>query len=405
MTVRETERPATYREVFAEPRFRVLFLTRSTAIAADSLRILALSVLVFSVTGSPLLGALAFGIGFLPQVVGGLLLGAIADRVPPRRLIAAGYALEALLAVLLALLRLPVGWCLVMVAVVACLTPVFNGAGSRLTAEVLTGDAYVLGRAVSNMSSSAAQLIGLAGGGIAVSALGPRHALLVAASCHVAAALGIRLGLPDLPVPDRSGETSALRASWTGAGRLLGDRGVRGLLLAQWLPAAFSASAEALLIPYASLRGFSASAAGALLAALPVGMLVGDFLVGRFVRPAVRERLSAPLVVVIGAPLPVLLAHPPLPLAVGLLALSGAGFAYALGLQRAFLDAVPVDARGQAFALLLTGLMTLQGVAPLVSGIGAEISSPAVAIAAAGVATLVIVPILGRALRPYQSWA
>lgn len=56
---------ATYREVLAEPRFRLLFSTRTVAITADALRITTFSVLVFSATGSPLLSALAFGIGFI----------------------------------------------------------------------------------------------------------------------------------------------------------------------------------------------------------------------------------------------------------------------------------------------------------------------------------------------------
>lgn len=79
---------ATYREVLAEPRFRLLFSTRTVAITADALRITTFSVLVFSVTGSALLSALAFGIGFIPQLFGSLLLGSLADRLPPRALIA-----------------------------------------------------------------------------------------------------------------------------------------------------------------------------------------------------------------------------------------------------------------------------------------------------------------------------
>ena len=56
---------ATYGEVFADPIFRVLFVTRSVAIAADTLRILALSVLVYAATGSPLWTAVTFGIVLL----------------------------------------------------------------------------------------------------------------------------------------------------------------------------------------------------------------------------------------------------------------------------------------------------------------------------------------------------
>lgn len=400
MTTVSAQRRATYREVLAEPRFRVLFGTRSLAIMADALRIVALSVLVFSATGSPLLAALTFGIGFLPQIVGGTLLGALADRIRPRPLIVAGYAAECALAVLLALVRLPVGVSLALVALVATMTPVFGGASNKLVAEVLTGDAYVLGRSLSNLSNSAAVLFGMAGGGVAVALLGARHALLLTAAGHLLAAVIVRCRLPDLPVPEASGQArSVLHQSWAVNRLLLTDRTVRALLLAQWLPSAFVAAAESLVIPYASVRGFPASAPGLLLACIPVGMMIGNLVVGRMLRPPTRERLVAPLVALLGLPLLVLPVNPPLPVTAGLLMLAGCGFGYALGLQRPFLDAVAEPVRGQAFALLSTGLMTVQGVAPLAFGGLAEFAPIGVTMAASGAANLVTALLVWRWLR------
>ncbi|MBW6437260.1 MFS transporter [Actinoplanes hulinensis] len=413
MTV--TDRPATYREVFAEPTFRTLFVARTLAISANSLQIFALSVLVYTSTGSPLLSALAFGAGFLPQFAGGLLLGSLTDRLPARPLIVAGYAVEAALAATLCLADLPVVVNLLLVAAVACFTPVFSGAASKVIAERLTGDAYVLGRSLTSMSSSAAQLLGLAGGGVAVATLGARPALLVAAVCHLLAAAAVRIGLPaariGLPAArgglhaargglhaDHRGAVSktggAVRDSWTGAISMLTDRTIRRLLLAQWLPSAFVAGSEALLVAYAARRGFAPGAGAILMAAPAVGMLLGNFAVGRLLRPSVRERLSAPLIILLGAPLITLLAPLPLPLVTVVLVFAGTGFAYGLGLQREFLEAAPADRLGQLFALLSTGLMALQGVGPLVFGALAELTSPATAIAAAGMATsLVALPV------------
>jgi len=370
--------------VLAEPRFRAVFGSRVLSIASETLRILALSVLVYAVTGSPLLGAVAFGAGFLPQAIGGVLLGALTDRLPPRRLIAGGYLLESATAVAVALGRLPVGWCLALVAAIACLTPVFTGASSRVVADALTGDAYVLGRSLTSIASSAAQLVGLAAGGLAVAALGSRHALLVSATGNLVAAAWARLGLPrdTRSGADRSG--SAVRASLRGSATLLSDRTIRRLMLLQWLPPTLMTGAEALLVPYGASRGFAPGTAGLLLAAPPVGMLAGDLIVGRFVRPATRERLVPALIVLGGAPLPVLLTRPPLAVIVLALVLCGAGSAFALGLQRPFLDALPGPVRGQGFALLSTGLMTLQGLGPLAAGALATWTGPAVAIAVAG---------------------
>ena len=385
-------RHATYREVLAERRFRLLFLTRSLAIGADTLRTVALSMLIFAVTGSPLLAAVTYGVAFLPQAIGGTLLGALADRVRPRPLITAGYGLEAATAAVLALAGLPAGASLALVAAIATLTPVFGGASSRLIAEVLDGDAYVLGRSLANIAASASQLIGLAAGGAAVAALGARHALLVTAACHLAAAVAVRVRLPGLPAaakPHGQLPVSVLRQSWTVNWQLITDPAVRILLLATWLPPAFIASAESLIVPYAAQHGFPAGSPGLMLACVPAGMIAGDLAAGRLLRPATRERLTIPLMMTAGLPLLGFAAGPTLPTAAGLLAVTGIGPAYILGIQHRFLDAVPPPVLGQAFGLLLTGLMTFQGAGPTLFGAVAETTSTGAAMALAGAATIV----------------
>jgi len=384
-----TQTRARYRDVFADPIFRVLFLSRSLSIGAGTLRMLALSVLVFNATGSVLLTAITFGIGFVPQVVGGTLFGALADRLAPRRLIVGGYLLECAVATALALGRLPVGLSLALVAIVATLSPVFNGASNRLVAESLTGDTYVLARSLSNVASAGAQLLGLAAGAVAVTQLGPARALLVTAGCQLVAAAWVRLGLPRLP-PAESRTDSAVRQSWRVTGQLLRDREVRALLLVQWLPPSFVTGAEALLVPYAVERGFPAGSAGTMLASVPVGMLAGNLAVGRLLRPAMRERLVAPFLVLFGAPLLVLAVPMPLAVVSGLLFVAGAGFSYALGVQRPFLESLDPAVRGQGFAVLTTGLMTLQGVGPLLIGLVAQYASVSTAMAVAGAGPILV---------------
>jgi MFS family permease len=378
----------TYREVFAEPVFRTLFLTRTLAITADTLRIVALSVLVFTSTGSALAAAIAFGAGFLPQALGGVLLGSLSDRLAPRGLITAGYAVECVAALALAVIVMPAAVSVLVVAGVAVLTPAFNGASARLIADRLTGDAYVVGRSVSNVASAGAQLVGLAAGGAAVAMMGPRNALLLTAAAHLVGALAVRLFLPRL---DRSagGTGSAFAQSWAATRALLIDPEVRRLALIQWLPPTFAVGAEALLIPYAAVRHFPPSATGLLLAAVPLGMLISGVVVGRLVRPAGRELLVAPLIATLGIGILMLVLPVPLPVALTALLLVGFGFAYSLGIQRAFLDALPETYRGQGFGLLATGMMTMQGLGPLAAGVVAQWASIPVALAGCGVAAVV----------------
>jgi len=366
---------ATYREVLAEPRFRLLFSTRAVAITADALRITMFSVLVFSATGSPLLSAVAFGIGFLPQLFGSLLLGSLADRLPPRALITGGYAVECAAALLLALVRMPIAASLGVVALVSLVTPVFHGASSRLVAQSLEGDAYVLGRSLNNIAGAGAQLFGLALGGAVVAALGPRRALAVSAVLYLGCAVAIRIRLPRLQPGEfggtpgsAGGDNGAVRASLHGACLLLRRRTVRRLMLAQWLPPAFVAGAEGLIVAYVGERHFAPGWYAVLMGCLPVGMLGGDLLVGRLLRPRARERLVVPLIALAGLPLIGFAAEPGVGVSSCLLLLCGFGFAYGLGLQRPFLDALPHDGQGQAFGLLGSGSMTLQGVGPVCLG-------------------------------------
>ncbi|MFE7367215.1 MFS transporter [Streptomyces anulatus] len=379
---------ATYREVLAEPRFRLLFSTRAVAVTADALRITTFSVLVFSSTGSALLSAVAFGIGFIPQLFGSLLLGSLADRLPPRALITGGYALTCATALLLALVRMPVAASLGVVALVSLATPVFHGASSRLVAQSLEGDAYVLGRSLNNIAGAGAQLIGLALGGAAVAALGPRRALAVSAVLYLGCALAIRVRLPRLQPGEfggtPGGDGGAVRASLRGAGLLLRGRTVRRLMLAQWLPVALVAGAEGIIVAYAGERRFAPGWYAVLMGCLPVGMLVGDLLVGRLLRPPTRERLVVPLVALAGLPLIGFAAEPGVGVSSCLLLLSGLGYAYGLGLQRPFLDALPQDGQGQAFGLLGSGSMTLQGVGPVCLGAVAAVVGTGGAIALAG---------------------
>lgn len=378
---------ATYRAVLGVPAFLAVFTVRSLSIVAETLRVLALSVLVLSETGSPALAAFAYGAGFLPQAVGGVLLGALPDLVPPRVLMTIGYLLEAAAAATLAVAGLPAWACLLVVASVATITPAFNGSAGRVVAQVLTGEHYVLGRSLLMVSASLAQLAGLAAGAAAVGLLGPRHTLIACAAVHLVAVLVTWLTVPTRRMPARTG-VPLMRRGWQTTGRLLADRPLRILLLAMWLPPAMVTGAEGLLVGYAPTIGLAPSGVGLLLAAVLVGLLVGDVVMARLVRPAPRARLVAPLVALLGLPLLGFAASVGPVLACGLLLLAGCGFGYSVELQRRFVEAVPERTRGQGFALMSTGMMTAQGLGPLLFGMLSAFVPVGTAIATAGVCAM-----------------
>ncbi|WP_049574956.1 MFS transporter [Nonomuraea sp. SBT364] len=426
-----TERGATFREVFAVGEFRVLFGSFALLVAGDSIKMLALSVLVYAQTGSPGLSAAAYMAGWLPYIVGGLFLLSLADRLPARGVMVAGELVRVVVCLLLAYAGLPVWAMLALVLVTGLFSPVFGAARSALLPEVLPGDAFVLGRSLLGVTSAGAQIAGLAVGGAFLAVAGPHTALAATAALSAVAALVLRLGLPrraaraaspthaesEGRIAGASGgpaAVSARRRVWKvrspgrgvsdGAVRetlrvnrmLVADRRVRGLLLASWVPTLCVAGAEAMIVPYLGGQG----QAGVVLAAAAGGMAVGEFAVGRFAAPMVRERLSLPLAVLLGLPWLGFLAGPGVGWAAVLAALAAAGLSYQLGLQRRFLEAVPEAVRGQAFGLLSAGMMTGQAVGAALVGVLGEAFSPRLAIVVAGAAGVAVALALAGSLRP-----
>jgi MFS family permease len=400
-------RHATYRDTFAVPEFRALFASFGTLIVGDSVRMLALSVLVYTSTGSPMLAALAYVSGFLPHALGGSFLLALADRWRPRRLIV-GYDLLRLgVAVVLAVGVLPPLGMLALVFAAGAFTPVAMAARIALLPDLLDGDRYVLGRSLFTIASGGTQVVGFAAGGLLLALAGPHGALwLAAGTCAVSAAI-VRLRLADRPARRpahhasraSSAPTGAVRETWRVNRRLLADPHVRGLLLAQWLPAAFVVGAEGAAVPYASRLGVP-SAAGILLMGAALGMLTGDLVVGRFVRPHRREALTPWLAALPGVLLVGFVLTPGPAAATALLAAATFGFAYQLGLAPRFLAAVPDTHRGQALGLSSTGMTTLQGLAVAAAGALGELAAPGIVIAVAGCASLAATATLYRQLRP-----
>jgi predicted MFS family arabinose efflux permease len=421
----------TYRSVFAVGEFRVLFATLLMFVLGFEFEILGLSVLVYAQTRSAFWTALAFSMGFAPQALGGALFTSLADRLPPRLVIAAGLLTRAAPGLVIGLWpALPVPAMLALVAAAATATPVFTAASSAVLPEVLNGDRYVLGRSVFSLTGSATQIIGLGIGGAILAALPGRRLLLAAGLSLLAAAVVARLGLRPRPArtggrPARSDSKAGraagangrpargiVRATMAGNLELLADRTVRGLLLAQWLPAWFVTGAESLIVPYAGSLGLPPSTASPLLAATPAGMLLGDVIVGRFCRPAARQRLAFPLAALMGVPLLALAFRPPLPVTGAVMFACGFGFAYMLGVQQPFLDSLPDRLRGQAFGLNSTGMMTGQGLFPPVAGGLAAAFGAGPAMAVAGTVTILAAlllrgPLTGRATtsrgRPAQN--
>ncbi|MEU6255111.1 MFS transporter [Streptomyces sp. NPDC047043] len=374
-----------YLDVFAVREFRAVFAAHALSLLGLIVSEIALSVLVYDLTGSPLLSALAFALGFLPYVVGGTLLAGVADRFPARRVLV---VCDLVCAGCVALMVVPGTHIAVLLALRCCLAvvaPVFQGTRTATLADILgDGDLFVLGRSLLRIVSQSALLVGFGLGGLLLIVVSPRHALLITVGTFCASALLLRFGTRRRPARANAG-TRLVRDSLAGARQVLADRRVRALLLLFWVPPMFSVAPEALAAPYAHDLSTGSVGLGLLMCALPVGTIAGELYAGSRLRPATRERMALPLVVVTLLPYVGYALHPGLAASLALLLLSGAGSAYTLGLDQWFVRAVPEELRGRAMTLLTAGLMTIQGVGMALAGVVAEFAGVAATVAGAGV--------------------
>jgi predicted MFS family arabinose efflux permease len=385
------------------PDFRSLWTQHTLLNLSEAMKALALSVLIFDRTGSPLLSAIAFLAGFLPQALSSTTVLSFADRLPPRATLFCWDLVRAASAAVFAADRLPVAGMLTLALAYGLFAPVPSAMKAALLVEIVDTRRFVVGQSLFNATIGVTQITGYAVGGGLLALLSPSGILWVVTGMALLSALVVRLGLSARPArQSRSSNAShlaAITATWRVNRTLLADTRTRRLLLAQWLPASCIVGAEALAVSYADEIG-SPSAAGALLTSAAIGMLVGDVLVGRFVSQQVRVRWALALALLLAGPYLLYMLRPGIVVAAAAAGLASVGFSYTLSLQLPFIEAVPAAARGQALGVAGSGLMTCQGVAAGLAGMVAEASRPSMAIGAAAVASILCTAFLAGVLRP-----
>ena len=377
--------------VFRRREFRALWAADVLSVLGDQLTRVALAVLVFARTDSAAWAAGTYALTFLPAIIGGLAFSGAADRFRRREVLLACDLLRAGPVALMAVPGLPLPVMCGLVVVVVLLGAPHTAARGALLPDLLPGDLYERGLAVIQMSAQTSQLAGFAAGGLLVAALGPGPALLLDAGTFLLAGAIVRIGLVDRPA---AGRPEASHSHWrdavAGIVDIAADHRRRSLIALAWTIGCFVVP-EALAVPYAAQVGAGTAAVGLLMAAGPLGSILGAWLFVRFVPAERRPALIGPVAVAAGMPLLLTGLRPDLPVIVCLWAVSGLlSTAYLLQAQASFVRATPEAIRGRAIGVAASGIIASQGVAVLGGGLLADASDPATAIMAGGAAGIAL---------------
>jgi MFS family permease len=190
-----------FRDVFAVAEFRALWIAQLLSVVGDQLARVALTVLVYDRTRSALLAAITFVVSIVPTFIGGVTLAWLADKYPRRAVMIASDIARGMLVVVMAIPGVPLAVLVVLLFVVTLAGAPFLAARAAIYPDVLTGDRYVMGIAVSLTTFQFAQVIGFAAGGVLVGFFGIRVSLLADAATFLTSAFIVRAWIRPRPAP------------------------------------------------------------------------------------------------------------------------------------------------------------------------------------------------------------
>ena len=393
MTAPLPTRTPGYRAVLQNREFACLVVAHTVSLLGTAIAAVALAVLVFERTASPLLSSLTFAFGFMPYLLGGLLSPRL-EHVPPRRLMIACDLFQGSVYAVMALPGLPVPLLLGLLALGSLAAPIFSGTRASLLPVMLgEGEGFVLGRSVLRLIAQTSQILGLAVGGALLLVIAPHVAVVVVAATCAASALLIRWGILDHR-PAVAHRAPGVRA----IGQVLTHRRRRRLLVLGWAVPMAAVAPEALAVPYVVDLGLPAASAGLLLWAAPAGAIAGELLTARLLAPRARARAVLPLAAVVLLAPVAFVVQPGLPVAVLVLLVSSMGFGFSLGLDQQLMAATPARLQRRTLTVSSAGLMFFQGLGFAGAGAAAEFVPPSVAIPVICLTGLLAVALLGLAL-------
>jgi len=380
-SVTKAERPVTFRELFANREYRAMYVALLLSWVGDYLARAAITVLVYRQSESVLLSAATFAVSYLPWLLGGPPLTALAERYPYRRVMSVCDGLRMAFILLLLIPGLPVPAMVTVLFLVTLGGVPAQAARSAMLPLIMGPRELSVAMAANATTIQAAQVIGYLTGATLAASVHPRPVVGIDALAFGLAALLIFLGVRHRPAAaSRATRTHLLHEAAAGFRLVFGSRLLRSIALMAFAMSAFAVVPEGLAAAWAAQadpgavsRGFDQ---GLIMAANPIGFVIGGLTVGRLAGPELRHRLIRPFAVLAPLVLVPALAAPPVPVVAFLIMLSGVaqgGLMPTLNTQ--FVLALPHGFRARAFGVVQQGLQVSQGGAVLLTGALASQSS------------------------------
>ncbi|GID97241.1 MFS transporter [Amorphoplanes digitatis] len=377
----EPERPVTFRELFAVQEYRALYVSLVVSWLGDYLARAAIVVLVYQQTESVLLSAVSFAVSYVPWIIGGPVLAALADRYPYRRVLIVADLARAVPIALIALPGMNVYVIILLLFVAMLGAPPTQAARSAMLPLILDRRQLVTGLAVNASTSQAAQVFGYLAGATLAVGISPRLGVALDAVSFVVSAGLIAMGVRTRPAAhSRAERRHLLRETGEGFRLVFGTPLLRSIALIVFALTTFTVLPEGLAAGWAvlfhedpSARGFDQ---GLIMAAGPVGFVIGGLGISRLVRQSRRHRLVKPLALLAPTALAVTVFAPNAATVAALVVISGIAQGGLMPtLNAEFVLALPHGYRARAFGVMQGGLQATQCFAVIATGALAQISS------------------------------
>ena len=383
-----------YADVLRTTGFVPAFLALSISTWGDYIARIAVALVVRERTGSDLAMAATFAASLLPSILGRSLLSPLADRIPYKHVLVGSDLVRGLF--VLAILSAVAQESRVSLLLALLFALELFGGPAGASVQILLTDlfedrrAFLRARGIFSLAEQVNQAIGLAVGGIIVTALSARGALLVDLGTFVVSAALFAVAVKARPVSGipTPGIVGFLRDIADGARYLARHRVLLSLLTLSLFAMWGIVAPEAVAIPYVLGNGLPQWLGGVLMAAPVSGAVAGLVMVGRWQPEAASSRmigmaLLMPVPLVLSAWVPPTLGW--LPAVWFLWFLSGALQAFVLPLQATFALVVAPEMRGRVIGLAGAASMTASALGFLLAGWLSESLTPrsAVAICAA----------------------